>query len=101
MYYPAPFGQLQGSPVRKAFVIGSDGLKAMVRAAGVEVVKPQVAPEEAGISPEDMAHVEHDREVGAVIVGFDRGLCYYKLAYATLCILENPGCKFIATNRDL
>lgn len=25
---------------------------------------------------------------------------YYKIQYATLCIRENPGCLFIATNRD-
>lgn len=25
---------------------------------------------------------------------------YYKIQYATLCIRENPGCMFIATNRD-
>ncbi|KAG7034022.1 Phosphoglycolate phosphatase 2, partial [Cucurbita argyrosperma subsp. argyrosperma] len=38
--------------------------------------------------------------VGAVVVGIDRHINYYKLQYATLCIRENPGCLFIATNRD-
>ncbi|KAK8914566.1 hypothetical protein KSP39_PZI023952 [Platanthera zijinensis] len=38
--------------------------------------------------------------VGAVIVGLDQYINYYKLQYATLCIRENPGCLFIATNRD-
>jgi hypothetical protein len=38
--------------------------------------------------------------VGAVVVGFDRYINYYKIQYATLCIRENPGCMFIATNRD-
>lgn len=45
-------------------------------------------------------HVDHDRDVGAVIVGFDRYINYYKIQYAQLCINENPGCKFIATNLD-
>lgn len=40
------------------------------------------------------------RQVGAVVVGFDRYINYYKIQYATLCIRENPGCMFIATNRD-
>lgn len=40
------------------------------------------------------------RQVGAVVVGFDRYINYYKIQYATLCIRENPGCLFIATNRD-
>ena len=44
--------------------------------------------------------VDHDKNVGAVIVGFDSQINYYKLQYAQLCINENPGCKFIATNLD-
>jgi hypothetical protein len=39
-------------------------------------------------------------QVAAVVVGFDRHLNYYKIQYATLCISENPGCHFIATNLD-
>ncbi|CAD7694913.1 unnamed protein product [Ostreobium quekettii] len=42
----------------------------------------------------------HDPEVGAVVVGFDRNINYYKLQYATLCLRENPGCLFVATNLD-
>lgn len=37
-------------------------------------------------------------QVAAVVVGFDRNINYYKIQYATLCIRENPGCMFIATN---
>ena len=37
-------------------------------------------------------------QVGAVVVGFDRNINYYKIQMATLCIRENPGCMFIATN---
>lgn len=33
-----------------------------------------------------------------MVVGFDRNINYYKIQYATLCIRENPGCMFIATN---
>ena len=39
-------------------------------------------------------------QVGAVVVGFDRHINYYKIQYASLCIRENPGCLFIATNLD-
>ncbi|KAG6416422.1 hypothetical protein SASPL_123852 [Salvia splendens] len=38
--------------------------------------------------------------VGAVVVGLDQYINFYKLQYGTLCIRENPGCLFIATNRD-
>ena len=34
------------------------------------------------------------------MVGFDRHINYHKIQYATLCISENPGCHFIATNLD-
>lgn len=34
----------------------------------------------------------------AQVVGFDRNINYYKIQMATLCIRENPGCLFIATN---
>ncbi|XP_022724543.1 phosphoglycolate phosphatase 2 isoform X2 [Durio zibethinus] len=43
---------------------------------------------------------EHDKNVGAVVVGLDPDINYYKLQYGTLCIRENPGCLFIATNCD-
>ena len=39
-------------------------------------------------------------QVGAVVVGFDRRINYHKIQTATLCIRENPGCHFIATNLD-
>lgn len=35
-----------------------------------------------------------------MVVGFDRMINYYKIQYAQLCINENPGCEFIATNTD-
>lgn len=44
--------------------------------------------------------VEVDPDVGAVVVGFDRHINYYKIQYATVCLRELPGCQFIATNLD-
>merc|ERR1719157_495614 len=44
--------------------------------------------------------LHHDKDVGAVIVGFDRHINYHKIQTAQLCINENPGCEFIATNLD-
>ena len=40
-----------------------------------------------------------DKDVGAVIVGFDRMVNYYKIQYAQLCINEENA-EFIATNLD-
>jgi phosphoglycolate phosphatase len=91
----------EGKAIRKAFIIGSPAMVSIVRGAGVEVVKSELEDGDLGKPPEEMAEVEHDREVDTVFVGFDKDLSYYKLAYATLCILENPGCRYIATNQDL
>eukprot|EP00607_Mallomonas_marina_P007872 CAMPEP_0182423890 /NCGR_PEP_ID=MMETSP1167-20130531/9972_1 /TAXON_ID=2988 /ORGANISM="Mallomonas Sp, Strain CCMP3275" /LENGTH=317 /DNA_ID=CAMNT_0024603221 /DNA_START=177 /DNA_END=1130 /DNA_ORIENTATION=- len=44
--------------------------------------------------------VDQDPDVGAVIVGFDANINYYKIQYAQLCINENKNCEFIATNLD-
>merc|ERR1719217_2068310 len=44
--------------------------------------------------------LDHNHDVGAVVVGFDRHINYYKIQYAQLCINENKGCEFIATNLD-
>lgn len=32
--------------------------------------------------------------------GVDPNLSYYKIQYASMCLLHNPGCLFIATNAD-
>jgi ribonucleotide monophosphatase NagD (HAD superfamily) len=39
-----------------------------------------------------------DEEIKAVVVGLDRNISYYKLAYASTCVRQIPGCRFIATN---
>ena len=48
----------------------------------------------------NVVRVNHDENVGAVIVGTDMNFNYYKLQYAQLCVNNNPDCMFIATNRD-
>merc|ERR1712232_854947 len=84
---------------KKVFVIGEVGI-------GEELDLIQVpwigGPDDKDKAP-DMgpgAKLDHDEDVGAVIVGFDRYINYYKIQYAQLCINENPGCEFIATNLD-
>jgi phosphoglycolate/pyridoxal phosphate phosphatase family enzyme len=59
---------------------------------------PKDADRVADMSPGGKVH--HDKDVGAVIVGFDQHINYYKIQMAQLCINKNPGCQFIATNTD-
>ncbi|KAK9919206.1 hypothetical protein M0R45_027816 [Rubus argutus] len=84
---------------KKVYVIGEDGILKELELAGFQYLG---GPEDGGkkIELKPGFLMEHDESVGAVVVGFDRYVNYFKIQYGTLCIRENPGCLFIATNRD-
>lgn len=84
---------------KKVYVIGEVGIQEELDLIGVQHIG---GPEDADkkIELKSGAYVEHDKDVGAVIVGFDRNINYHKIQYAQLCINENPGCMFVATNLD-
>jgi len=84
---------------KKAYIIGEVGIGEELDLIGVDWFG---AADDADKKP-DMGpggKLDHDHDVGAVVVGFDRNINYYKIQYAQLCINENPGCEFIATNCD-
>jgi phosphoglycolate phosphatase len=84
---------------KKVYIIGEIGICDELDLIQVPWIG---GPHDKGKQP-DMgpgAMVEHDHDVGAVIVGFDRYINYFKIQYAQLCINENQGCQFIATNLD-
>lgn len=83
----------------KVYVIGGDGILDELQLAGFTAFG---GPGDADktIDWKQNGFFEHDKSVGAVVVGIDPKINYYKLQYGTLCIRENPGCLFIATNRD-
>lgn len=84
---------------KKVYVIGEIGILKELELAGIKYLGgPDDGDKKIDLTPG--ALMEHDHDVGAVVVGFDRYVNYYKLQYATLCIRENPGCLFIATNCD-
>eukprot|EP00850_Spirogloea_muscicola_P020266 SM000211S06636 [mRNA] locus=s211:138809:142350:+ [translate_table: standard] len=81
------------------YVVGEAGIQLELDLAGIT----HIGGPEDGTKAIDLApgkYMEHDEDVAAVVVGFDRNINYYKLQYATLCIRENPNCQFIATNCD-
>eukprot|EP00195_Chlamydomonas_chlamydogama_P006369 CAMPEP_0202895598 /NCGR_PEP_ID=MMETSP1392-20130828/4751_1 /ASSEMBLY_ACC=CAM_ASM_000868 /TAXON_ID=225041 /ORGANISM="Chlamydomonas chlamydogama, Strain SAG 11-48b" /LENGTH=333 /DNA_ID=CAMNT_0049580647 /DNA_START=200 /DNA_END=1202 /DNA_ORIENTATION=- len=84
---------------KKVYVIGEEGIQQELDLKGIRHLGgPGDADKKVNLKAGEF--MEHDPEVGAVVVGFDRNINYYKIQYATLCIRENPGCMFIATNRD-
>ncbi|KAJ9180779.1 hypothetical protein P3X46_008987 [Hevea brasiliensis] len=84
---------------KKVYVIGGEGILEELQLAGYTGLG---GPEDGEKRAEWKSNslFEHDKSVGAVVVGLDPHINYYKLQYGTLCIRENPGCLFIATNRD-
>ncbi|OAY43517.1 phosphoglycolate phosphatase 2 [Manihot esculenta] len=84
---------------KKVYVIGGEGILQELQLAGYTGLG---GPEDGEKKAEWKSNslFEHDKSVGAVVVGLDPYINYYKLQYGTLCIRENPECLFIATNRD-
>ena len=101
-YAAAAYLQSKGFPTdgsQKVYVVGEVGIMEELELAGI----PHFGgPEDAGaqITLGKGVKMPHDPTVKTVVVGFDREINYYKIQYATLCIRENDGCDFIATNRD-
>ncbi|CAH9051481.1 unnamed protein product [Cuscuta europaea] len=84
---------------KKVYVIGEEGILEEIELAGFQYLGgPADGGKKIELKPGFV--MEHDENVGAVVVGFDRNFNYFKVQYGTLCIRKNPGCLFIATNRD-
>ncbi|KAG0601223.1 hypothetical protein M758_11G094100 [Ceratodon purpureus] len=84
---------------KKVYIIGEAGIQLELKQAGINYLGgPEDGDKKIDLSPGQV--MEHDPDVAAVVVGFDRHVNYYKLQYATRCLRENPGCMFIATNCD-
>lgn len=84
---------------KKVYVLGDVGIEEELDLKGIaHIGGPGDAEKKVELTPGTF--LEHDKDVAAVIVGFDRNINYHKIQYATLCIRENPGCEFIATNLD-
>ena len=84
---------------KKVYVIGETGILEELDGVGIEHLGGE-ADADKKVTLASGQLMEHDEDVAAVVVGFDRNVNYYKIQYATLCIRENPGCEFIATNMD-
>lgn len=83
----------------KVYVIGMEGLEEELALAGIPYVGATAhANKQVELGPGKK--VDIDPSIGAVIVGMDLHINYYKIQYAQLCLNGNPQCQFIATNLD-
>jgi phosphoglycolate phosphatase len=83
---------------KKVYVIGEIGICQELDLIGVPYVGgPDDKGKAPAMGPGDSMVIDED--VGAVVVGFDRHINYYKIQYAQLCINEQKA-LFIATNLD-
>jgi 4-nitrophenyl phosphatase len=88
--------------VKKAFVIGSQGLVDELALVGIESVcgaDPSYATKIFASESEFLA-AEADPEVGAVVCGWDLTFNYAKLCLASLHLQKNSDVVFVATNKD-
>ena len=83
----------------KVYVVGETGIGEELDLLGIKWSGCE-ADKGKEVTLSEGLYMEHDKDVRAVIVGFDRHFNYHKIQQATLCIRENPGCLFIATNTD-
>ena len=102
-------GRLDPRP-RDVYVVGANGLREEIRAAGIAVRDPSSLP---GMEPPDAAaadgvdpgamrrylvNVDLPPPADAVVVGLDLHVNYAKIAEAQRCVLA--GALFVCSNRD-
>ncbi|RLN31570.1 hypothetical protein BBJ28_00009056 [Nothophytophthora sp. Chile5] len=77
----------------KVYMVGEIGLKTELENEGYQA---------SGMEHSDVKGLPNpfviDKETKAVVVGLDRDISYYKMAYATACVRQIPGCRFFGTN---
>lgn len=74
------------------YVIGESGLVAELESIGFSCCSQSIDTQ--------LFPTKTDPSIRAVVVGLDRSISYYKLAYGTICLLNESDCLFVATNSD-
>ncbi|XP_044729504.1 glycerol-3-phosphate phosphatase-like [Chrysoperla carnea] len=82
---------------KTAYIIGSEGLAHELERVGIKHVG--IGPEELQTSYPNILDIQLDKDIGAVIVGFDPYFSFIKLVRAA-SYLTDPTCLFIGTNSD-
>ncbi len=85
---------------KKVYIIGEVGIEEELHLIGVPYVGGLSDAGKTVDLKQKNVKLEHDQDVGAVIVGFDSHINYHKIQMAQLCINQNHSCEFIATSMD-
>ena len=83
----------------KVYLVGSKGLAGELDNVGIPHTGLGDGATEEDVDEQYIVDMELDPEIKCVVVGFDFGINYLKLAKAA-CYLGQPGCRFFATNTD-
>lgn len=84
----------------KVYMIGPPALRdELLELPGIEVIDSSI---HNGLiaTPRTFQEAEIDTDIGAVVMGFDIHLNYYKVAYAAALLNSNPDAHLIFTNGD-
>lgn len=88
-----------GRDQRKVYVVGEIGIGEELSLNGIEWIGgPRHATKTADLIKSQLVNI--DRDIGAVVVGLDTSINYYKIQYAQLCLNTIDDCLFVATNED-
>jgi len=85
---------------KKVYVIGEKGLEDELASENLKFCGGTDPADNQFIDLMDFSSIQTDKEVGAVMCGFDMHINYKKLAKAHRYLHENAGCHFILTNDD-
>lgn len=98
----AEYVRIQYPEVKKAFVIGSQGLVDELNLVGVTSLcgADQSYATRCFATESDFLSAEIDKDVTAVLCGWDLTFNFAKLSLASLYLQRKPTAAFIATNKD-
>jgi phosphoglycolate/pyridoxal phosphate phosphatase family len=97
-YLAVSYIKLVYPEIKKIYIIGMKPPVDDALELGLQVVGGPDHNNKFIESDEDFLHIPVEDDIDGVLVAFDFGFNYYKLAYASLCIQK--GAKLFATNED-
>lgn len=97
--YVAPaYIKLHYPEVKKMYIVGMEGLVEEAQDAGFKIIGGPEDNTKRLMTENEFTQMPLEREIDAILVGFDMDFNYYKLVYASACLQK--GARFFATNSD-